>query len=136
MLRVLFTLFDGVTIRHLGIRIVFTVLGLGALLMGLLFLLAAGYQALASVLDALDASLIYAAVFVFFALGCLSFASLQWRRRPRPLLAHARLGVVAEMIAIAQNLIRREPAKAVVAALVLGAITEYLNRHEAGASKK
>lgn len=130
MLRVLFNLFDGFTIRHLTQRIIMTVMGLGVGLIGVGFLLAAAYEAVADELGSLDASLIFAAVFIITGIALFGLASYQWNRRPRPMLARARLGVVAEVLAIAQTLIRKDPAKAVFAALVLGAITEYTRKSD------
>jgi hypothetical protein len=130
VLRVLFNLFDGFTIRHLTQRIIMTVMGLGVGLIGVGFLLAAAYEAVADELGSLDASLIFAAVFIILGIALFGLASYQWNRRPRPMLARARLGVVAEALAIAQTLIRKDPAKAVFAALVLGAITEYTRKRD------
>lgn len=130
MLRVLFNLFDGFTIRHLTQRIIMTVMGFGVGLIGVGFLLAAAYEAVADELGSLDASLIFAAVFIILGIALFGLASYQWNRRPKPMLARARLGVVAEALAIAQTLIRKDPAKAVFAALVLGAITEYTRKRD------
>lgn len=131
MLRVLFNLFDGFTIRHLTQRIAMSVMGLGVGLIGIGFLIAAAYEAVADALGTLDASLIFAAVFIVLAIALFGLATFRWNRRPRPMLARARLGVVAEAIALAQTLIRKDPAKAVFAALVLGAITEYTRKRDA-----
>lgn len=125
MLRVFFNLMDGFSIRHLVTRIVLTLAGAGAGLIGLGFLLSAVFQAIAAALGTLDASLICGTVFVIIGLALVGFGSLQWNRRPRPMLARARLGVAAELLGLAQTLIRREPSKAVIAALILGAVTEY-----------
>lgn len=130
MLRTLFELFDGFTIRHLIERIVLTVVGLGAALVGLVFLLGAAFQALSLLVGPLDSALIFGIVFIIFALGLLGLASVRWNRRPRPMLARARLGVAAEALKLAQTVIRREPTKAVVAALVLGAVTEFTQKRK------
>ena len=128
MLRVLLNLFDGLTLRYLGRRIALTLVALGVLLFGLCFLLAAVYQAIAGALGTLDASLIFAALFIIAALGLFGAAAWQWRRRPRPLLARARYGVAEELLILVQTLIRKDPTKAVIAALILGAITEHLQK--------
>lgn len=121
----LFNLFDGFTLRHLTQRIVLSLAGLGAALVGSGFLLAAVFQTIAAAVGGLDASLICGTVFVVLALMLFGFASFRWNRRPRPLLARARYGVATELLRLAQILIRKDPAKAVIAALVLGAIAEY-----------
>ena len=128
MLRALFNLFDGTTLRHLRRRVAFGMVGVVMALIGLVFLLAALYQAIALGMGDLYAALICGGGFVVFALGLFAIANRQWRRRPRPLLARARYGVAAELLTMAQTLIREDPAKAVIAALVLGAITEHLQK--------
>jgi hypothetical protein len=128
VLRVFFNLIDGFSLRRLTQRIVLSLAGLVAGLLGLGFLCAAVFQVVADWLGGLDASLIFGAGFIVIALGLFGLASAVWNRRPRPLVARARLGVVAEALRLAQVVIRKEPSKAVLAALVLGAITEYTQK--------
>ncbi len=128
MLRVLFNLFDGVSLRYLTQRILLSLAGLVAGLIGLVFLLAAGFKAVANALNPLDAALIFGAAFIVIALVLLGAATMIWQRRPKPLLARARYGVAAELLRLAQTLIRKDPSKAVIAALILGAITEYTQK--------
>ena len=68
----------------------------------------------------------------FLLLGLLtSFgSSYRWRHRPRPLVDAGRLAVIAELFVLARRLISKEPAKLILAAFVLGAITEHLDRTE------
>lgn len=128
MLRELFGLFDGITLRYLMRRVVLTVVGLVMASIGAGFLIATVYQAIALRLGDLYAALICGGGFAFLALGLFAVANRQWRRRPRPLLARARYGVATELLRMAQTLIREDPAKAVIAALILGAVTEYLQK--------
>lgn len=128
MLRMAFELFDGSTLRRLIIRVVLSVVALGALAVGGVFILGAVFQALSLLVGHLDSALILGALFIVFALMLLGVASLQWNRRPRPLLSRARLGVAMELLKLAQTIVRKEPSKAVVAALILGAVTEYTTK--------
>lgn len=132
----LLELCDGVMLRRFGVRVVLSLVALVALLIGLAFLLSAAYQAVALMLNGLDASLIFAFVFVVAALGLFAFGSRQWRRRPRPMLAAARYGVVREALSLLRTLIRHEPARLVLAGLVLGALAEYFNKCEADPDEK
>lgn len=130
MLRFLFELFDGVTLKRLGARAALSIVALIALLIGLAFLLAAAWQAVAMMLDGLDASLIFAGLFILAAVGLFALGAYQWRRRPRPFITAARYGVAREALAVIGNLLRREPAKMVLAGLVLGAIAEFMQKRE------
>lgn len=130
MLRFLFELFDGVTLRRLGLRAVLSVVALAALLVGLAFVLAAAYQAVAMMLDDLDASLIFAGLFILAALVLHAAGAYQWRHRPRSTMSAARYGVAREALSLIGNLLRREPARMVMAGLVLGALAEYLQKRE------
>ncbi|MBW4035431.1 MULTISPECIES: hypothetical protein [Acidiphilium] len=130
MLRVFFNLIDGFSFRYLTQRIALSLAGLVAGLLGLAFLLAAAFRAVADALGAIDASLIFGAVFIVIALGLFGTASMIWNGRPRPMLARARYGVAAEVLRLAQTLIRKDPSKAVLAALILGAITEYTTKRQ------
>ncbi|MGC9271481.1 hypothetical protein [Acidiphilium sp.] len=131
MLRTLFDLFDGLTLRHLTRRIVFALVALAAALVGFGFLLAAGFLAVAHALGGVVAALIFGASFVFLALGLYGIGRYQWTHRPRPLLARARYSVAAEALRLAQVLILKEPAKAIIAALILGAVTEFTRKPSA-----
>jgi hypothetical protein len=131
---VFFNLIDGFSFRHLTQRILLSLAGLIAGLIGLGFLLAAAFEAVADALGSLDAALIFGAAFIVIALALLGTASMVWNRRPKPLLARARYGVVAELLRLAQTLIRKEPSKAVIAALILGAITEYTQKRRTDSS--
>ena len=128
MLRALFGLFDTITLRYLKRRVALTLAGLVMAAIGAGFLIATVYQAIALRLGDLYAALICGGGFVILALGLFTIANRQWRRRPRPLLARARYGVATELLRMAQTLIREDPAKMVIAALVLGAVTEYLQK--------
>lgn len=130
MLRMLFELFDGITLKRFGIRAALSLVALGAFLIGLVFLLVAAYQAVAMMLNDLYASLIFAVVFIIAAFALFAVGSYQWRNRPRPLLTKARYGVAREGLSIIQSLIRKEPAKLVLAALVFGALAEFLDKRE------
>jgi hypothetical protein len=133
VLRVFFNLIDGFSFRYLTQRIALSLAGLVAGLLGLAFLLAAAFRAVADALGAIDASLIFGAAFIVIALGLFGTASMIWNRRPRPMLARARYGVAAEVLRLAQTLIRKDPGKAVLAALILGAITEYTTKRQSDA---
>lgn len=131
MMRVLFNLLDGITLRYLKRRAALTLIGLVMGSIGLGFLIATIYQAAALGVGDLYAALICGGIFVIFALGLFAIANRQWRRRPRPLLARARYGAATELLTMAQTLIREDPAKAVIAALILGAMTEHLQKRSA-----
>ncbi|MCW8307311.1 hypothetical protein AruPA_09715 [Acidiphilium sp. PA] len=133
MLRVFFNLIDGFSFRYLTQRIVLSLAGLLALLLGAGFLLAAAFRVVADALNVIDAALIFGAGFIVIALGLFGAASMVWNRRPRPMLARARYGVAAEVLRLAQTMIRKDPGKAVLAALILGAITEYTTKRQSDA---
>lgn len=130
MLRTLVSLFDGTLLRSLAQRAVLSVIALGAAAIGMVFLIASIWQALALWLGPLFASLISMAGFMLMASALFAFASFRWRKRPRPLLTRARYGVVAEGLRLAQTVLRNEPSKAILAALILGAITEQLSKRD------
>lgn len=131
-MRLLFSLFDGAILRRFALRLAFAIVGLGALLIGVGFLVAAAYQAVSAALDPLDASLIFGALFVFGALILLAIANFIWSRRPRPALARARYGLAAETLALVRLLAGKRPVGTVAAALALGALVEFLRKRDAG----
>ncbi|MHB1303443.1 MAG: hypothetical protein ACYCZB_08215 [Acidiphilium sp.] len=131
-MRLLFSLFDGATLRRLALRLAFAFVGLGALLIGIGFLVVAAYQAVAAALDPLDASLIFGALFVFAALAFFAVANFVWSHRPRPALARARYGLAAETLALVRLLAGKRPVGTVAAALALGALVEFLRKRDAG----
>lgn len=130
MLRVLLDLMDGTTLKRLGRRVVLSVVALFVLLLGVIFIAVAAYQAVARMLDGVDAALLIAAVLIVAAVGLFAVGSYQWRNRPKALLAKARYGVAREALSLLQTLIRKEPTKLVLAALVFGALAEFIESRD------
>lgn len=130
MLRVLVELFDGVTLRRLGARIGLAAVALALLLAGLGFLLAAAAEALGAAIGPVHAALALGGGLILVAAALHAVGTYRWRHRRRPLAEAARAGVLREGLAVALALLRRDPAKMVLAGLVLGALAEYLQDRE------
>jgi hypothetical protein len=126
MIRFLVRLMDGQVIKLLIVRIALQAMAAGVLLFGLLFLLASAFQALVQAVGGVYASLIFG--FIFIVLGALLFimGNIVWKRRPRQLVPLAKLGAMTQALEIAKIAIRREPAKAIIAGVVLGAMAELM----------
>ncbi|WP_201728859.1 phage holin family protein [Acidocella sp. C78] len=130
MLRVLVELFDGVTLRRLGARIGLAAVALALLLAGLGLLLAAAAEALGAAIGPVHAALALGGGLILVAAALHAVGTYRWRHRRRPVAEAARAGVLREGLAVALALLRRDPAKMVLAGLVLGALAEYLQDRE------
>lgn len=126
MIRFLVRLMDGQVIKLLIVRIALQAMAAAVLLFGLLFLLASAFQALVQAVGGVYASLIFG--FLFIVLGAVLFIAggIVWKRRPRQLVPLAKLGAMTQALEIAKIAIRREPAKAIIAGVVLGAMAELM----------
>lgn len=129
MLGLLVNLLDRNLLRYLRQRIVLGLLGLILAMIGFGFLVAVVFQAIAFGVGEFYAALICGGGFVILALAVFAIARWRWSRRPRPLLA--RYATAMELLAVAQALIRTDPIKAAVAALLVGAIAEHLQKRSA-----
>jgi hypothetical protein len=130
VLRFLIELFDGATMRRLGLRVGLGIAAIVVLLIGLVFLLVAAEQAVAAAIGPVYAPLVFAAACLLLAAVLYGIGAYAWRSRPRPLAAAARAGVLREGLSVLAALLRREPARLVFAGLVLGALAEYLQKRE------
>ena len=126
MLRFLVRLMDGQTVKLFVIRLALQAFAAITILVGLLFLLACIFQALAQAIGGVYTSLIFAVVFIL--LGALLFIAggIVWKRRPRHLVPLAKLGAMTQALEVAKIAIRREPAKAIIAGVILGAMAEFM----------
>ena len=130
MLKVIFELFDGSTIRRFA---QYGALAAVAALFGLLALVFATltvHAAIALAVGGLYAWLICAGGAFVLAVLLLAIGRRRWRRRPRPMLARARYAMATEALSLARVLLRKEPAKVLIAAMVLGAIAEHLQARD------
>jgi hypothetical protein len=126
MIRFLVKLMDGQTVKLLAMRLALQAAAAAVILFGLLFLLASAFQALVQAVGGAYASLIFG--FAFVILGAILFivGGIVWKRRPRHLVPLAKLGAMSQALEIAKIAIRREPAKAIIAGVVLGAVAELM----------
>lgn len=126
MLRFLVTLADGKTIKLLIARIGLQLAALGVFMFGMCFLLASAFQALILGVGGIYACLIFGFAFVVFAALLFIVGSIVWKRRPRNIVPLAKLGAMTQALEVAKLAIRREPAKAIIAGVVLGAMAEVM----------
>ncbi|HEX7390495.1 MAG TPA: hypothetical protein VF286_10315 [Acidiphilium sp.] len=129
MLGILIGLLDRNLLRSLRQRIALSLLGLTLAAVGFGFLVAVVFQAIALGVGEFYAALICGGGFVILALAVFAIARWRWHRRPRPLLA--RYATAVELLAVAQALIRTDPIKAAIAALLVGAMAEHLQKRSA-----
>lgn len=130
MLKILFELVDGSTIRRFAQYGALAVLAAIFGLFALVFAIAAIHAAIALAVGGLYAWLICAGGSLFAALLAFLIGRTRWRNRPRPLLARARYAMATEALSLARVLLRKEPAKVLIAAMVLGAIAEHLQTRD------
>ncbi len=126
MIRFLVTLADGQTVKLFVARLALQAMAGLVMLFGLLFLLACIFQALAQAIGGVYTSLIFAAVFLVLGLILFIAGGIVWKRRPRHLVPLARLGAMTQALEVAKIAIRREPAKAIIAGVILGAMAEFM----------
>ncbi len=130
MKRLAAMLLDRGVVAALRDRVVMTFIAICCGFLGALLLLAAGFIIAARDVGTVPTLLGFSAGFLLLG-WLISFASsYHWRHRPRPLANAGRLAVVAELFVLARRLISKEPAKLILAAFILGAITEQLDRTE------
>lgn len=130
MVRILFELFDGSTIRRFAQYGALTVLAVIFGVFALVFAIATIHAAITLAVGGLYAWLICAGGSLFAALLVFLIGRRRWRNRPRPLLARARYAMATEALSLARVLLRKEPAKVLVAAMVLGAVAEHLQARD------
>jgi len=111
-------------------RAVLSVVAFGCGGIGILLLVAAGFDVAVRAIGLLPTLLAFSAGFLVIALITSMIASYRWRHRPRPLLTAAKLAFITESLAVARGLIAKDPAKLLLAALILGAISEHLDRRD------
>lgn len=132
MLKVFFELFDGSTIRRFAqygaMAAVAALFGLLALVFAMLTV----HAAIALAVGGLYAWLICAGGAFVLAALLFGIGRRRWRRRPRPMLARARYAMATEALSLAGVLLRKEPAKVLIAAMVLGAIAEHVQGRDKG----
>ncbi len=123
-------LFEMIGLRAWRERVLLGVMALGLALLGLVFLLAAGFRALAQTIGVLKADLSFGLGFLALALLCWGITRYRWRRRSRPAQTGALLAVLAEGLALVRSLMRRDPAVLALLAIMLGTLRAMLQKSE------
>lgn len=128
MFRFLFTLLDGRVVKRLVASL--AVQGLAAMvaLFAMLFFLAAAFIALVWAIGGLFACLVFGGAFIILAGIMMVAASLIWKTRPKQLAPLARLGAMTEALEVAKVVIRKDPSKAIIAGVILGAMAEFMSK--------
>ena len=126
MIQFLVRLMDGQTIKLFVARLALQAIAGIVILFGMLFILACIFQVLVQAIGGIYTSLIFGVVFIL--LGAILFIAggIIWKRRPRHLVPLAKLGAMTQALEVAKIAIRREPAKAIIAGVVLGAMAELM----------
>lgn len=126
MFRFLFTLLDGRIIKRFFASMAVQALAAMVALIALLFFLAAAFQTLVETIGGVHASLVFGGLFIIIAAVMMVVASQIWKSRPKQLVPLARYGVMTEALEVAKVMIRKDPSKAIIAGVVLGAMAEFM----------
>jgi hypothetical protein len=127
-MRFLALMFDASGLRAWRERVLLGVVALVFALIGIVYLAAAGFGALARWLGTLDADLIFGVGFLLLALLCWGISRYRWRRRPRPAQTGALLAVFAEGLALVRSLMRKDPAVLALLAILFGTLRSMLQK--------
>ncbi|GAA5264438.1 hypothetical protein ACOSOMT5_P0861 [Acidiphilium sp. MT5] len=129
-MRLFAPLLDMIGLRAWRERVLLGAVALVLGLLGLVFLLAACFRALAQMIGVLQADLIFGCGFLLLALLCWGITRYRWRRRPRPAQSGALLAVLAEGLALVRSLMRRDPAVLALLAILLGTLRAMLQKSD------
>jgi drug/metabolite transporter (DMT)-like permease len=129
-MRLFAPLLDMIGLRAWRERVLLGAVALVLGLLGLVFLLAACFRALAQMIGVLQTDLIFGCGFLLLALLCWGITRYRWRRRPRPAQSGALLAVLAEGLALVRSLMRRDPAVLALLAILLGTLRAMLQKSD------
>ncbi len=133
-MRFLALMVDAAGLRAWRERVLLGVVALVFALIGIVYLAAAGFGALARWLGPLDADLMFGVGFLLLALLCWGITRYRWRRRPRPAQTPAQTGallaVLAEGLALVRSLMRKDPAVLALLAILLGTLRSMLQKSD------
>jgi drug/metabolite transporter (DMT)-like permease len=121
-------LLEAASLRAWRERLLLGMATLGLALIGVVYLLSAGMEALTQSLGVLKADLIFGFGFLLLALLCWGITRYRWRRRPRPAQVGALLAVFGEGLALVRSLMRRDPVTLALLAILLGTLRSILQK--------